>query len=80
MPSWNKCHILYAVVLVLCFPGVLVARIPEPDTILVGTLAGQNGTKIASRPGQTIVVRAVVDGVTWASAEVPSDGDGKRRN
>ena len=58
-------------------PWSVFAKIPEPDTILVGTLASSNGTPIASRPGQPLVVRAVVDGATLASAEVPSGGDGR---
>ncbi len=53
------------------------ARIPEPDTILVGSLVGGNGAALSSVPGQTLVVRAVVDGATLASAEVPSGGDGR---
>lgn len=56
--------------------SLAIAKIPEPDTILVGSLAGANGAAISSQPGQTLVVRAVVDGATLASAEVPSGGDG----
>ena len=61
--------------LFVCQP--LLARIPEPDTILIGSLTGANGAAISSQPGQTLVVRAVVDGATLASAEVPSGGDGR---
>ena len=67
------CLVLFLLVLSL----TALARIPEPDTILVGTLTGKNGALIASRQGQAIVVRAVVDGATLATAEVPSNGDGR---
>ena len=66
-----------AVVLVMLFGKTAFARIPEPDTIIVGSLAGEGGAAVNSLPGQTIVVRAVVDGATLATAEVPSGGDGK---
>ncbi len=55
----------------------LGAKIPEPDTILIGSVAGVGGATVASRPGQTVVVRAVVDGATLATAEIPADGDGR---
>lgn len=70
-----KRHILCTAFLTLCFE-VAFAKIPEPDTILVGNVSGAEGV-VLSRPDQTIVVRAVVDGVTLATAALPSDGDGR---
>ncbi len=72
LQSVLSCGILLAVA-----PWRAAAKIPEPDTILVGSLKGANGAAISSQPGQTLVVRAVVDGATLASAEVPSGGDGR---
>ena len=66
-----------AVLLALSFWGAVFARIPEPDTILVGSLTGEGGSAVVSRPGQTVVVRAVVDGATLATAEIPTGGDGR---
>lgn len=52
-------------------------KIPEPDTILVGSLTGENGVAIVPPSGQKLIVRAVVDGATLATAEVPNGGDGR---
>ena len=65
------------VLLALSFCTAASARIPEPDTILVGSLTGEGGSAVASLPGQTVVVRAVVDGATLATAEIPAGGDGR---
>lgn len=67
----------YIIVFVLVFScEYIFARIPEPDTILIGTLVGNNGETIVSRESQKIIVRAVVDGATLATAEVPTtNGD-----
>lgn len=73
----KKHHTIYAALLVLSLHGALFAKIPEPDTILVGHLADASGNALTSAVGQTLVVRAVVDGVTLATAEVPSEGDGR---
>ncbi len=59
------------------FPWRVSAKIPEPDTILVGSLHRSGGTTVTSVSGQTLVVRAVVDGATLATAEVPAGGDGR---
>lgn len=68
----------YIIVFVLvCSCEYIFARIPEPDTIVIGTLVGNNGETIASRVSQKIIVRAVVDGATLATAEVPSNNGGK---
>lgn len=66
-----------ALLLLVALHHVAFAKIPEPDTILVGSLTREDGSKITSAPGQTLVVRAVVDGATLATAEVPSSGDGR---
>ena len=63
--------------LLAAMPRQVSAKIPEPDTILVGTLSRSNGAPIVSLPGQTLVVRAVVDGATLASTEVSAGGDGR---
>lgn len=69
--------LLGSILLFASAPWRVDAKIPEPDTILVGSVAGTGGSAVASRPGQTVVVRAVVDGATLASAEIPADGDGR---
>jgi hypothetical protein len=63
--------------LLLVFSHTAFARIPEPDTIFVGSLVGEGGAAVVSRPGQRVVVRAVVDGLTLASADIPDSGDGR---
>ena len=76
MSRKNYFKVLF-VFLALLTHGVLFARIPEPDTIIVGSIAGTSGTAVSSLPGQTITVRAMVDGATLATAEVSADGDGR---
>lgn len=71
-----KCRFMCVAVFAVMVHGVVFARIPEPDTILVGNLSGEEGV-VFSRPEQLLVVRAVVGGVTLATAEVPADGDGR---
>lgn len=74
---WTNWRMMCALLLLLALHHVALAKIPEPDTILVGSLTGENGSKLTSVPGQTLVVRAVVDGATLATAEVPSGDDGR---
>jgi len=67
----------FILMMILSLSVTALARIPEPDTILVGSISEAGGVAIASRPGQTVVVRAMVDGVTLATTELPAGGDGR---
>ncbi len=60
------------VIAVLLSAGSLMAKVPEPDTVLCGTLAQVDGSGVQSTALRKLQVQAVVDGAVLAVADVSS--------
>lgn len=68
--------VIFANILVLAFAAfaslMAIAKVPEPDTIICGTLRQMGGLAVKSSEDHTIQVQALVDDVVLASADVSS--------
>ena len=67
----DSCMVNAVVFLVSIFAAATAdAKVPEPDTIICGTLSQAGGLPIKSQENQKIRVQAIVDGAVIASADV----------